>query len=439
MAPDLSRGEASTQTEQGGDTSVTGTPIGKPSTAEGTGQHGPMRPPLAWRDAVKLGLAVTLVWRVGLGALLASAWMVSGRLLPLGPNPSASLFDGLPWYASLAGQAILGVWPRWDAVHHLNLARLGYFGVGVPDSVYYPLYASLVGAVTRGLTQDYVVGGLLVSTLATAGTLVLLYLIADQLRGRETARLSVLVMAAYPTAFFLMAPFTESLFICLTLAAFLAAYRGRWWLAGPPAMLASLARGPGMLTGAALAWLGWVQWRQTQRPRRLRQLIPSLIGAGLAVVGGLGFQAWRALAGFPPMTVILETGSKLAWVGPLAGVGYAFSQVIHKPEFLTILETASAMIFTTLLVAMLVRPAWRRGEWLLYMGINLILFTGVHTFEASAWRSIARYVLILFPGFIVIADWLTQRSKGLRFGYFTLSLTLQIIFGSLYAVFWFIG
>jgi len=395
--------------------------------------------PLAWGGAIKLGMTVTLVWRLALGVLMAGVWWVAAPHLPMGPDPSTSLFNGLPWYASRAGQAILGVWPRWDAIHYLNLARLGYFGVGVPDSVYYPLYASLAGAASRWFTHDYVAGSLLVSTLATAGALVFLYLIADQFYGPQTARDSVLALAAYPTAFFLMAPFTESLFICLTLAAFLAAYRQRWWLAGPPAFLASLTRGPGMLTGAALAWLGWIQWRRHEIPRRLGALLPSLIGAGLALAGGLSFQAWRALAGFPPMASILQTGSKLAWVGPIYGTFYAFSQVIRKPEFLTVLETSSALLFAGLFAAMLIRPQWRRGEWLLYMGINLILFTGVHTFEASAWRSIARYVLILFPAFIVLGDWLEGQSRRFRFGYFAISLALQIIFSSLYSVFWFLG
>ncbi len=395
--------------------------------------------PLPWREAFKLGVTVTLAWRVGLGVLAAAVWLVAAPHLPLGPNPSADLFAGLPWYPSWAGQAILGVWPRWDAIHHLNLARLGYFGVGVPDSVYYPLYASLVGAASRWLTHDYVAGGLLISTLATAAGLVFLYLIADQLVGRPTARMSVLVMAAYPTAFFLMAPYTESLFIGLTLAAFLAAYRRRWWLAGPAAFLASLTRGPGMLSAAALAWLGWIQWRRNKGAHSIGALIPSLVSAGLAVAGGLSFQAWRATAGFPPMATILQTESKLTWVGPIYGIYYAVVQVINKPEFLTGLETASALLFAALLAAMLIRPRWRRGEWLLYMGANLILFTGVHTFEASAWRSIARYVLILFPGFIILGNWLVGRSRRVRFGYFSISLSLQIIFSSLYVVFWFLG
>lgn len=395
--------------------------------------------PLAWREAVTFACIITLVWRAVLAVIMGAVWWVASPHLPLGPDPGTDLFNGLPWYTSKVGQAVLGVWPRWDAIHHLNLARLGYFGVGVPDSVYYPAYASTVGVISRWVTHDYVVGGLIVSTLATAASLTFLYLIADHLFSRPTARMSVLVLAAYPTAFFLMAPFTESLFICLTLAAFLAAYRQQWWLAGPPAFLASLARGPGMLTGAALAWLGWVQWRQSAEDRPIRSLLPSLLSAALAVLGGLSFQLWRASAGFPPMATILQTGSKLAWVGPILGTYYAFAQVIAKPEFLTVLETSSAVLFVGLMVAMLVRPQWRRGEWLIYMAVNLALFTGVHTFEASAWRSIARYVLVLFPAFIVLADWLSKTSQRIRFGFFSISLALQIVFCSLYTVFWFLG
>src|SRR5437870_921220 len=80
------------------------------------------------------------------------------------------------------------------------------------------------------------------------------------------ARWALFALAVYPTAFFLLAPFTESLFLALTMAAFVAADARRWWLAGVLGAMASLTRGPGIVTTAALAWMAWQQrsyWRVT--------------------------------------------------------------------------------------------------------------------------------------------------------------------------------
>ncbi len=295
---------------------------------------------LPWREAIRLSLGISLAARLGLGAVMAAAWLVSLPHLDLGPNPGETLFAGLHWYPTPAGQALLGVWARWDAIHHLNLARLGYFQVGIGESVYYPLYAGLVSAVTRAFVHDYILGGLIVSTLATASALVFLFLLVDLTLGRDSARNAVWVTAVYPTAFFLWAPFTESLFVCLTLAAFLAAYRARGWWAAPAAFLASLARGPGVLSAASLAWIGLKQWRATPAGRRVGAVAGTLVAAGMAGAGGLAFQIWRQGAGFPPMSDILRDYSKLNWIGPLNGAWLAITQLVHKPEFLPIIEMA---------------------------------------------------------------------------------------------------
>jgi hypothetical protein len=193
------------------------------------------------------------------------------------------------------------------------------------------------------------------------------------------------------------------------------------------------------LTSLALAWTALKQWMAGTSPHRARVALGTTVAAITAGAGGLAFQLWRQDAGFPPMGDILRDYSKLSWVGPIRGTWLALLQIFQKPEFLPVFEMASALLFLGLLMAMAVRPRWRRGDWIIYMAVNLGLFTGVHTFEASAWRSIARYVLILFPGFIVLGDWLAGRSARVRLAYFAVSLGLQAILASLYALFWFIG
>jgi len=83
-------------------------------------------------------------------------------------------------------------------------------------------------------------------------------------------------------------PIHESLFLALTMAGFIAAYKGRWLVARLLGCLASLARGQGIFTSAALAWIAWDQWRGMQCKRRV-EIALMLAGLALPVIGGLTF------------------------------------------------------------------------------------------------------------------------------------------------------
>jgi hypothetical protein len=333
----------------------------------------------------------------------------------------------------------LEAWPRWDALHYFALAQRGYFGVGVGDTVFYPLYPGLIWLVTPVVGGDYRLAALALSTAATTVTLACLYRLADARFGSSAARCSVLALALYPTSFFLLAPFTESLFLALTLGAFLAADGRRWWLAGCLGALASLARGPGLLTVPALAWVAWEQWRAAVPQPRLVQSAHVLGALTMPALGGFAFLAWRAQAGFPPVDEVLRSVSGLEMVDPVRGLIYALRQLLTALDLHTFLDVSAGGLFLALGVAMLRRPRWRVWGWVIYMGGNLAFFMSKHSLVASSWQSLARYVLVLFPAFIVLGDWLASRSARTRFVYLLASSLGLMILSALYAVGWFIG
>ena len=88
---------------------------------------------------------------------------------------------------------------------------------------------------------------------------------------------------------------------------------------------------------------------------------------------------------------------------------------------------------------MLLRPRWRRVEWILYMGANLLTFLSKHSLVAPPLQSIGRYVLVLFPGFILLGDWLSGLSSRWRQVYLLLSSLLLVLFSCLYVLAVFIG
>jgi hypothetical protein len=389
-----------------------------------------------WRAAWAWAIALTLGLRLGVGLMLAVAWTMVAPYIEAALSTDTRIYDGLPAYSEFPASIVLGVWQRWDAVHYLNLARLGYFGVSEGDSVFYPLYPLLVRLVAPAAANTYVLAGLIVSTLATVVTLACLYQLADRHYGPDTARWTAAALAAYPAGLFLVAPYTESLFLAFTLAAFLAAEDRRWAWAGVLGALASLTRGPGVFTAIALAWIAWRQWRESRAPR---QAVPMALGLALTAGGAVAFLWWRSAAGFRPVAEILRVYSGLEMIDPVRGLYYAVVQLAATPDQITALDMASGLAFAGLVAALVANPRWRRGEWVLYTLANLIVFFSKHSFVASSLQSMSRYVLVLFPCFIVLGDWLSARPPGARFLYLLLSSVGLMLLSVLYALWFFVG
>jgi hypothetical protein len=173
---------------------------------------------------------------------------------------------------------VLSPLARWDAAWYLDIAHSGYAGA---SSAFFPLYPVLV----RGFAVVSAPGALLVlaylvSIAALAGALYLMHrLVTLELRSTEVARDAVLMLALFPGALWLGVPYSESLFLLLSVGAFYAARTERWAWAGGCAALASATRSAGivLVVPVVLIWLD-------ARERRVRDLCwIALAPAGLVL------------------------------------------------------------------------------------------------------------------------------------------------------------
>lgn len=152
---------------------------------------------------------------------------------------------------------------KWDAIHYLAIAYDGYSvnHVGVPGpegrSAFFPLYSGIV-RVFSGFGSSpalVLIVAYLVSLACFFAALVLLNrLIAIEV-GERYAKPALMLLAFFPAAFFFGIPYTESLFLLLAVASFLAARQGRWAVAGIFLALASATRVPGLLLVVPVALL----------------------------------------------------------------------------------------------------------------------------------------------------------------------------------------
>ena len=179
--------------------------------------------------------------------LLRGVFLVFGVLAVIVLRPEA-----------LPGGSLLGLWERWDAPHFFEVARYGYGPPADPARiVIFPLFPALVAL--GSLVTSPLVAGMLISFGATLASAVGLYRLIRLDDNRTTARLGVLAMSVFPTAFSLVAPYSEAIFLAFAIWAFLFARMGRWREAGVCALFAGLARIHGAFILPALVVEYWLR------------------------------------------------------------------------------------------------------------------------------------------------------------------------------------
>ena len=162
------------------------------------------------------------------------------------------------------GWALQGLWRTffeplavWDSVGYISIASGGYASSPDAHTAFFPVYPLLVRAVSlfSGSVGATIVAAYAVSLVALFAALYLLHRLTELELGRAAARPTILLVAFFPAAFILGAPYTESVFLLVSVAAVYAARRGRWAWAGALVALASATRNSGILLALPVAVL----------------------------------------------------------------------------------------------------------------------------------------------------------------------------------------
>ncbi|NLT97649.1 MAG: hypothetical protein GXW96_05755 [Christensenellaceae bacterium] len=139
-------------------------------------------------------------------------------------------------------------WSRWDALQYLRIATQGYYDAadGWIRIVFFPLYPAAVRLLNIVIGHEHI-AALAVSWLCLSGACVFLYKLALLDADAAAARRAVRFLLLFPVAVFLGAPFSESMFLLLSLACVYHARTGRFVAACALGGLAALTRSVGVL------------------------------------------------------------------------------------------------------------------------------------------------------------------------------------------------
>lgn len=181
---------------------------------------------------------------------------------------------------------ILGIWNEWDSSHYLRIAEVGYrSGTPPPDDplfiVFFPAFPLAVWIV-RLVVRDLIASGLVVSFAASVGAGWFLYKIVRLDADHDHAWRAVVLMFAFPTAYFMSAPYSEATFLFAVTAAVYAARTQRWARSGLAGAIVTGTRVTGVALAPALAVEALLQsGSKGRKAQRLGWV--AFAGAGLAI------------------------------------------------------------------------------------------------------------------------------------------------------------
>ncbi len=361
------------------------------------------RLPASLADAVSL----LVIMHLALGAVVLYLWWRGG--VP-GPCHFELARNGWLTIPPLADEGaafpLVGVWQRWDACWYSKIAAFGYEPQEISVN-FWPLFPVLTGAVARLLGGSVALAGLIVSAIAYVAAMVGLYRLVARDVDDETARRTMLLITIFPSAFFLFAPFTEALFLALAVWTMVAARERLWLLAAVVGLLAALTRIQGLFLALPIAWEAlaaagltvWRPWRDVRLPAfEWGPLIRGSLAAGGPLVGFTSFLAYTsAIAGQTPLDTQDAWGGKEFFL-PWDVVGAAWQWTVDKADPLQFINLLLLIVFGVLLA---VAAKWLPFAYTLYALPQFVLLAT--RIQPTPLTSTNRYLLVVFPAFVIVA------------------------------------
>jgi Gpi18-like mannosyltransferase len=336
-------------------------------------------------------IKLILTWRVVLWIVA----IIASFIFPLNP-------DFTPVTSSFSWINIFNMWANFDGMHYLELAHYGYGSTHTQFLyVFFPLYPYLI---TNFIPENLLAGGLLISHLALIISFYYLYLLVKLDHTKKTALTTLVLILIFPVSFFFGAVYTESLFFLFVVLTFYSARKNHFIFASVFALLASITRFTGIFLWPALVveiyLLNHKQIKQTLLDARI--ILVSLIPP-LGLLSYLKFQ-------------YLKTGDPLYFINVQPDFGaervvdkFIFiHQVFYRYlKMLIFVDHTNPLFFTVLLefiiglgflALILISLKKTRVSYAVFALFSFFLPTLTGTFS-----SLPRYVLVLFPAFIVAA------------------------------------
>jgi hypothetical protein len=290
-------------------------------------------------------------------------------------------------------------WERFDALWFLRIAESGY-RLEDGSAAFFPLFPLAVRLVSFVLGGHPLGAAVIVSNAAFLAALVVTYRLTELEFDVRRARTTVVLLAFFPTSYFFLMPYSESLFLLLAVSAWWFARRGHWFGAGVAGALAALTRSVGVVVAPALAIEALQRRAEGRGPAW-----PGLLAAAATAAGTIAYLAWwemRAGDALAPLTRQQNWERVFSW--PWAtlwdGTRAAF-------RYLGDTNGGYWLIDWLIVVPFLAASAYALSRYRPSYGVYVLaglLIPLSFVFEGRTLMSMPRFVLVVFPAFWAAAE-----------------------------------
>jgi Gpi18-like mannosyltransferase len=304
-------------------------------------------------------------------------------------------------------QVIMNQFSKWDSPHYLFIAQNGYVNQGDPANflVFFPLYPLLI----RLITFDFAyinLSGLIISNISSIIAVIYLFKLAKLDYNDTVAKKAVLYLSVFPTAYFLSAVYTEGLFLAVVIASLYYARSAKWPLAGFLGFLASLTRIAGLLLLPVLVVEYFHQKQWKIKAANLKLFWASLPAFGFLAYLIINYQVTGNFFTFMEI-------ERVHWhqtIDPFGGLSGALGWfgVNVFPDSITLGYAQIAFAVFGLLMVLAGYKAKLRKSYQVYL-----LLTWMLSVSTGLWISVPRYVLTMFPTFMILALYSQKRTVAI--------------------------
>ena len=400
-----------------------------------------------WKPALSLAEGLEVEWSGDVSAFRWAVVIFATMRISLSLIAALALFQ-FPLYPTTyyhdvppvppgIANALLGVWQRFDSIWYTKIAMQGY-AQGDGTTVFFPLYPILTRLVGKVLWDNYLLGGIIVSNVAYFLALIALYKLSQLEFDSPVATRAVVYLSVFPTAFFFLGVYTEAPFLLFAVAAFYYARKGNWLAASIMGLLAALTKQLGLLLLLPLLYE-----YLAERGFAIRSVRRDVLLLALIPIGTLAFLLFRHFYigdAFLVETYRMRWAVNVSW--PWSNIADSLAAIFNtgrfpalNPEdtllrriFYNSFDLACVGLFIFLSIVSFRRLRLSYG---LYM--VSVLFVGLMQNFRPPYpiAALPRYVLVLFPGFMVLGTMV--KSKALHWAMIYFSTMLLALFTAMFS------
>lgn len=309
---------------------------------------------------------------------------------------------------------LLAPWYVWDAYYYLSIVRDGY-KPGDPTANFHPLYPA-ISALFSIIFREELLSLLLVASLAGFFLTIVFYQLARMDCDEEQSWQATALLLVSPFSLALFVPYTESLFLLLSVYCLLAARQGRFGLAGLAGCLAVLTRQQGLFLILPLAWEIW-----ESADRNWSKVFSKWSNWLTIALVPLGYLAWISYRAFaindvspdfsspqkfiysvmisPTTYNILDQQQFLPpWVAVWRALQLLWEARVHWGAYI---DAWLGLVFIGMFVL-----GWRflRTSYRIYSIVIILVSLSFYTGTINPYISLPRHLLLAFPVFIGFAS-----------------------------------